>query len=337
MTSTRTDKPELVGWEITRACNLTCPHCYTAATRKPRDEMTTADCRRVLDELIALGTSFIGWTGGEPLLRSDLEELIIYAREQGNIESGITTNGVLLDEARARSLKQAGVSSMQISLDGSNAERNRVMRRATDEEFSKVVEAIRICHRLEFKLHMAMVIGKDTLEDVPAFVELARREGVTSIRYCGFIPWGRGKRSDVVGRLLWDDHRDRLRKYVESAGETENPVQMFDPAFGPIPPGYHFHECTAGVSTLYLSCYGDVYPCTSLLDKQFIVGNVKERSMREIWNDPNMTRIANFPREQIAGHCRECDYFPRCHGGCRGITFAHTGDLNASFPVCLRL
>jgi len=336
MSAPRTDKPELVVWELTRSCNLTCPHCYTAATRRPHNEMTTADCRRVLDELIELGTTFIAWTGGEPLLRDDLEELIVYAREKGKIESGVTTNGVLLDEARAQKLKDAGISSIQISLDGSTAERNRIMRRATDEEFAKVIEAIRVCRKLELKLHMAMVIGKETLDDVPAYIDLARREGVTSIRYCGFIPWGRGKRPDVIGRLLWNDHRDKLRKFVETAVQAENPVQMFDPAFGPTPPAYRFHTCTAGVKVLYLNCYGDVYPCTSLLDKQFVVGTVRRQSMREIWNDPKMTQIANYPREQITGHCRDCDYFPRCHGGCRGVTFAHTGDLNASFPACLR-
>ncbi len=85
-----------------------------------------------------------------------------------------------------------------------------------------------------------------------------------------------------------------------------------------------------------MSSTGDVYPCTSLISEEFLVGDVRERPMEDLWNDPQMTFISSFPVEKIRGYCRECQYFSRCRGACRGITFAHTHDLYASFPFCLK-
>ncbi len=336
MNPTRIEKPEMVAWEITRRCNLTCPHCYTAASGKDFPELSTQECRAIIDDLIALGTVTIGWTGGEPLLRDDLEELMIYARDKGGIKSGVTTNGVLLDEKRAHCLKQAGVDSLQISLDGSTAERNHRIRRATAEEFEKTLAAIHICAPLGFRLCIATVLGKENLDDAWEMLKLAHREGVKYFRFCGFVPVGRGKHNSSLERLLFDSDLLEIRKFVDEAAALDHPKVAFDPAFGPLAPRYDFHVCNAGVHTFYLNCLGDVYPCTSLLNKRFIVGNIKERPLADIWNDPKMTEIAQFLRDQIRGECSSCRHFHSCRGACRGITYAHTGDLFASFPMCLK-
>ena len=91
----------------------------------------------------------------------------------------------------------------------------------------------------------------------------------------------------------------------------------------------------AGKEIFYLKANGDLYPCTSLLNKRFLVGNIRQRSLEELWNDPAMESMADYPREKIHGICQECDNFINCHGACRGATFAHTGNISASFPVCL--
>lgn len=336
MSQRRQDIPETVAWEITRRCNLTCSHCYTAATTKEMHEFSTQECRGIIDTLIGMGTNRIGWTGGEPLLREDLEELMIYARDRGRIKSGVTTNGVLLDQRRALSLRDAGLDSLQISLDGTTPEKNYRLRRTSDEEFHKVIEAIRICAPLDVRLHIAMVLGRETLDDAWEMLKLAHREGVGLVRFCGFVPSGRGKHKDSIERLRFDSDLVALRQFVDQAKSLQNLDVSFDPAFGPLPPHYEFHVCNAGVQTFYLNCFGDVYPCTSLLNPRFVVGNIRQRPLEEIWDDPRMTEIAAFPRDEIRGACSKCHYFARCRGACRGITFAHTGDLHASFPLCLK-
>ena len=89
------------------------------------------------------------------------------------------------------------------------------------------------------------------------------------------------------------------------------------------------------MSTFYLKANGDLYPCTALLHKSFRVGNVKEQPLKRLWNDPAMSAMANYPRSHLTGDCNGCDNFDRCRGACRGASFAHSGDLDASFPVCL--
>jgi radical SAM protein with 4Fe4S-binding SPASM domain len=332
----RSDRPEMIGWEITRQCNLSCPHCYTASSKRPVDELTTAECLSLMDDLIALGAKSIGWTGGEPLMRRDLEEIVAHGRDKGKLHQGITTNGILLDEARSVSLKEAGIAYVQISLDGSDPAHNKMMRNATEPEFFKVIEGIRACRKIGLQLDLAMLLGHENLEDALSFIQLAKREGVTHIRYCGFVPWGRGKRKDIIQRLLFREHRDRLKAFVEGASHRNAPVEMFDPAFGPLPSEYYFHPCVAGVQLMYISAKGDVFPCTSLIDEQFKVGSIRERAIKDIWNDPFMTAMAKFPRERITGPCKSCEYFARCQGACRGVTYAHTHNLYASFPMCLK-
>jgi len=334
MTDQPKRKPGIVGWEITNHCNLKCPHCYSAAARRPHDETTTEECKRIIDSMAVIGVGTIGWTGGEPLLREDLEELTEYAGSKG-IAANVTTNAVLLDRRRATRLMEAGMSAVQISLDGSTPERNRFVRGTTDEEFHLIVEAIRHCKSVNLRVHMATLIGRETLDDTREMVKLGKREGVDVIRFCGFAPVGRGKSENIKDRLRFSNGLNRLIEFVEEAQDDNSIVMTFDASFGPVPPEFGFHKCMAGIETFYLKANGDVYPCTALLNRQFLVGNVHENPLEEIWNDPKMMEMSNYPREKIEGPCRTCDNFDYCRGACRGATFAHTGDLNVSFPLCL--
>jgi radical SAM protein with 4Fe4S-binding SPASM domain len=334
MTTHQKPGPPIIGWEITNQCNLACPHCFSAAAKRPHNEMDTAECRAAIDAMARIGVGMIGWTGGEPLLRNDLEELTAYAKSRG-IKSIITTNGVLLDESRAKSLIDAGTRAIQISLDGSTPELNWKMRRATAEQFDRIMDGIRICRKLGVKLFLATLLGEENLDDAREMMQLAKREGIDIIRFCGYTPVGRGKRADIQDRLQFRRRQDDLRRFIEEVQMDDSIVVTFDPGFGPVPPEYTFHQCTAGMETFYLKANGDVYPCTALLHQQFRVGNIRRRPLEEIWNDPAISAMTSYPRDRLEGPCRECDNFMNCHGACRGTAFAHTGNMNASLPVCL--
>jgi AdoMet-dependent heme synthase len=326
--------PEIIGWEITSQCNLSCAHCFTAASRRPHDELTTDECRRIVDSLANLGVMMIGWTGGEPLLRDDLEDITEYAWNKG-LRSNVTTNGVLLNLERAQRLIGAGCHTIQISLDGSNPERNNRIRGTSDEEFAQIVQAIRISKRLGARVVMATLLGMENLDDAREMIELGKREEVDTIRFCGFTPTGRGKHGAVIERLLFSEVPVELLDFVHEAQNDHTINISFDVGFGPVPPDFGFHECIAGVETFYLKANGDVYPCTALSHKQFLVGNVRTRPLEEIWGSPEMHMMADFPRDQIQEPCRTCDNFVGCHGACRGSALAHTSDVRAAFPLCL--
>ena len=326
--------PEIVGWEITNQCNLRCAHCFTAASRRSHNELTTEECRRIIDSLATLGVKMIGWTGGEPLLRNDLEELTEYAWNK-RIRSNITTNGVLLDRERAHRLIEAGCHTVQISLDGSTSEMNRRIRGTSDEDFEHIVQAIRICKDLGARVVMASLVGRENLDDTRKMIELGSREEVDTIRFCGFTPTGRGKHSVVKERLHLSSVLNELLRFVDEAQNQNSLNVTFDVGFGPVPPDYGFHECIAGVETFYLKANGDVYPCTALAHRRFLVGNTRQRLLEEIWQSPEMWAMAGFPREEIQEPCRTCDNFTGCHGACRGSVLAHTNNLRAAFPNCL--
>jgi radical SAM protein with 4Fe4S-binding SPASM domain len=327
-------KPRVVGWEITNQCNLSCVHCFTAAGNRPHNELNTEECKQVIDSMATIGVGTIGWTGGEPLLREDLEELAKYALRKG-IMSNITTNAVLLDEKRAKSLLDVGMRAVQISLDGSTPERNRRIRGSSDEQFHQIIHAIRLCKSLNLRVHLATLIGLETLDDVREMVNLGKREQVDAIRFCGFAPVGRGKRNSIKERLQLSGVMNSLAEFIQEVQNDGEIVATFDVSFGPVPPDYEFHTCTAGMETFYLKANGDVYPCTALINQRFLVGNVRKYPLEHLWNVPEMWAPSRFPKEEIRGDCRSCDNYARCHGACRGATLAHAGDLYASFPNCL--
>jgi len=327
-------KPRLVGWGLTNRCNLSCPHCYSSSTKASSEELSTEECFAILDSLAGMGTERIGWTGGEPLLRLDLESLIARGVARG-IQSGVTTNGIPMTPQRAESLRKAGLKSVQISLDGSTSARNARIRGASASDFDRVLRAIRLSQDAGFTVDMAMLVGRETLDDVRDYLDLASRMGVAGVRFCGFVPWGNGRSDDARERLDLRGRLAELGALIEDLQGRESPVAMFDPGFGPLPPDYDYHDCIAGMEFLYIAPAGDVYPCTSLLGERFRVGNVRGRPIEALWEDPTMTAVALHPKERITGPCRECGMFERCHGGCRGITVAYTGDMDSSFPACI--
>ncbi|MEZ5357739.1 MAG: radical SAM protein [Candidatus Zixiibacteriota bacterium] len=325
----------LLGWEITNACNLHCPHCYNPLVQKPQEELTTPKCLEVIDSAADLGTSMIGWTGGEPLLRNDLEILISYAFEKHGIRSSITTNGVLLDKERGKKLLDAGMRNIQISLDGTTAERSWNIRRTTDDEFASIINAVHVCRNLGISVHLAMLLGAENLDDGYEMLKLAEELGVFGIRFCGFTPEGRARNSRIQERFQFGNRLAELHEFITEASQLESIQCVFDPGFGPVPPDYWFHECIAGIQTCYIKANGDVFPCTAMLYDQFIVGNVKEKSLEELWESPAMTGMSCVPYDEIEGPCASCDNTENCKGACRSLTYAHTGSFTESFPNCL--
>ena len=328
-------KPAVVGWGITDACNLTCAHCYSSARRGRGDELSTEQAKQVLDQLGALGAQRLGWTGGEPLLRKDLEQLTSYARDRHGISAGLTTNGTPLTARRARSLAAAGISFVQISLDGTSAVRNRRIRGATPLQFDQVMRAIGVAREVGFDVHLAMLLSAATLDDVRSMARLAGTLQVKSLRFCGFVPWGHARAEHVRAQHDLSGHADEVRALITELQGQQSPMVLFDPGFGPLPPDYSFHQCIAGMEMVYIAANGDVFPCTALLHPSFRVGNVRERSLASLWDDPAMTAVARYPRERIAEPCRGCPSFEDCRGGCRGYVVACGLPMDAALPNCL--
>src|SRR5262249_53764001 len=182
-----------VSWNLTQRCNLECAHCYMSAFAgaDTRGELTTDECRRVIDEIAAVNPNvFLILTGGEPLLRRDIWDVAAYAAEK-RFTTVLGTNGVLLHEREARLMRERGVLGASISLDSTDATKHDAFRRLPNA-WDGAVRATRVLADagLDFSLHMSVTDWN--VGEVPAMIDLARELGATVLNFFFLVRTGRG-------------------------------------------------------------------------------------------------------------------------------------------------
>ncbi|MBW2332842.1 MAG: radical SAM protein, partial [Deltaproteobacteria bacterium] len=202
------DKKPVVVWNITRSCNLNCIHCYARAVNQSRDrELTTDEGLNLIDDLAIFGAPVLLFSGGEPLLRSDLTELARYAVSKG-IRAVISTNGTLITEEKAMLLKDAGVSYVGISLDGLEKVNDHF--RGVKGAFKKAVNGIKNCQNIGLKVGLRFTINKLNMDQVPGIFDLAETMSIDRICFYHLVYSGRG--SDLVDQDL---SHSETRKIVD--------------------------------------------------------------------------------------------------------------------------
>lgn len=334
--SSRHSRPEIVIWEITRRCNFSCTHCIVDADGRGggQAELDTEEAVALLRRLADLGVRSVFFSGGEPFLRQDLPELMRRGHEIAPFTFSAVSNGSVLTAEMLRQVKRLGLKTIQISLDGATSEESSRLRKGPPRAFEKAVKAIRLCHEVGLPVSVGMFLHPGNIGSIPRVVDLVAREGVSLLRFSGFVPLGRGALPEVQESMRYELEqmvgffRDVAAHDPVSTGVT----LAFDHAFGPTDDCF---QCTAGERSFYLSAEGDVYPCPSFLHPDYRIGNVRQTDLDSLWQDPRM-RDFRVPVEQIRGHCSGCPDLAACRGGCRGVTYAYTGDVRESFPNCLR-
>ena len=185
------ERRPIVVWNITRTCNLKCVHCYNdSGTGKASNEVTTDQAKAVLDDLGQFKVPSVLFSGGEPLTRPDLFELIEYAGQQG-MRAVISTNGTLITADIARKIKQKGVSYVGISLDGIGEVNDKF--RGVSGAFDKAVRGIRNCQDAEVRTGLRLTLTKMNVQDLEALFDFFEAENVERACFYHFVPSGRGK------------------------------------------------------------------------------------------------------------------------------------------------
>ncbi len=337
--------PRRCTWEITLACNLRCGHCGSRAGAARPDELTTEEAFRVVDELAALGCQHVTLAGGEPTLRADWPRLITRLRERG-VDCSLISNGLTWDRAQARRAREAGVHRLGFSLDGLERTHNCVRR--TGEGYERVLAAIDASVAEGISVVAVTHVTRRSLPELESLHALLGSHGVETWQVQLGVPTGNlAEDREVV--LDGDDvlaliprlaalRRAGARPEVAAAdnigyyGEHEETLR--NPG-GRIP---FWVGCRAGLEVLGLESHGDVKGCLSLPSRlngrsDFIEGNVRQRSLVDIWRDPQAFAYnRRFSVEQLAGACRSCEWGEICRGGCTWTSSAH-GDPHA-FPLC---
>src|SRR3989344_2185253 len=272
---------------ITNRCNFRCTHCAFDSGILDLPELTLSELERILRETKDIGGQKFDITGGEPLVREDVEEIITMGKSLG-YKTELVTNGSLLTEQKLRKFKQLGLDGIAISLDGSTPEIYNRIRRKDEKTFYKVVENIRASKKIGFYTKINTTVFACNLEDIPNITELALSLGADELGLYYFTPIGRGNRSKelAVEPVQWLEFiRANLKQYQDRGMRISLEFPLIEKEHWNVNLG-----CIANKEKSHLQVLpdGNVYPCAILASYGKPIANLKTTSVKDVWNNTKL-------------------------------------------------
>jgi radical SAM protein with 4Fe4S-binding SPASM domain len=352
------EKPRLIAFEVTRQCQFNCLHCRADADARKQQELTTEQCKKILASVAdfvgtsAKKTSSFGkkteggegardgcvtiLTGGEPMERDDIYELVRHGRRLG-LRMAMATCGYLIDDESIAGLKEAGIMVLSFSLDGSGAETHDKIRQA-EGAFDAAIKAAEIARRAGMTFQINTTISKINIDEVAGIVELAKRLGAHCFNAFILVPAGRGAEmadaildpveyevllNELLGLKLESGIEVRVTCGPQFARvcEQARAKKLLDSVSG----------CIGGTGFGFISYRGDVQTCGFL---DISAGNLIENGFdfAKIWRESEFLNEIRDP-SSYKGACGICEYLRFC-GGCRARAYAICGDYLAADPIC---
>ena len=333
-------------WEVTQKCNLRCIHCRADASPEKKEGKLIKgdDAFRLIDQLAEMGCPTLALTGGEPLLRKDIVQIVKYATSK-NVRTRIQSNAQLLTEEIADQLKGAGLFSYGVGMDGSNAEINDKIRNKKGA-FNKAVAAIKMLKAKGIKAHVEFTVTKINLHDLHATLDLLESIGVDTFLARAAIFTGRATADNAVFRLSKLEYKKFLEQLSEERRARKMTLNCQDPlyhladnsivdklkTYGDIYSGCVLSGCTAGLNMVHIHSNGDVGICTFLPD--IILGNILEKPLQEIWDKRfDILEVKKLTERDYEGKCKTCADKFIC-GGCRARSLCIKNNLFEHDPYC---
>lgn len=325
------DAPICLTWELTYACNLACVHCLSSSGRRDPRELSTAQCKAVIDELERMQVFYVNIGGGEPTVRPDFWELVDYATEH-HVGVKFSTNGVRLTPGIARRLADSDYVDVQISLDGATAEVNDAVR--GPGSYATALRAMRNLADAGFTgFRISVVMTRQNVCQLDAFKAVADEFGAR-LRITRLRPSGRG--ADVWDELHPTAAQQReLYEWLLAHGEGVLTGDSFFhlSGYGQSLPGLNL--CGAGRVVCLIDPLGDVYACPFAIHQDFLAGNVlAPGGFQRVWQHSEL--FTALRRPQTGGACRSCSAYDTCRGGCMAAKFFTGLPLDGPDPECVK-
>ncbi len=323
--------PICLTWELTYACNLACVHCLSSSGRRDPRELSTDECKAVIDELERMQVFYINIGGGEPTVRADFWDLLDYATKH-HVGVKFSTNGVRIDGDAAARLAASDYVDVQISLDGATAEVNDAVRgQGSYATATRAMEHLRAAGFGSFKL--SVVATRHNLTQLDELKALADSYGA-QLRLTRLRPSGRG--ADVWDELHPTAGQQReLYDWLVAHGDGVLTGDSFFhlSAYGQSLPGLNL--CGAGRVVCLIDPVGDVYACPFAIHDEFLAGNVRHPDgFTGVWRTSAL--FASLRTPQTGGACSGCGAFGTCRGGCMAAKFFTGLPLDGPDPECVR-
>lgn len=350
---TTTGKGPIVVWNCTRTCNLNCKHCYAEAVNTYcSGELSTEEAKRFMETLVSYNVPVLLFSGGEPLMRKDIFDLIVYGNQLG-LRMVISTNGTLIDRDKARLIKELGISYAGISLDGLNEVNDSF--RGVPGAFKKAMEGFQNCQEAGQKTGLRLTLNKANLQELPAIFDLIEKEKIQRVCFYHLVYSGRGsdianedltheetrkaldfiidKTMDFHSRgieteiLTVDNHCDGiyLYKYVKNRDkeQSEKILSLITANGG--------NRSGSAISSV--DWEGNVY--IDQFTRDIPLGNIREKSFGEIWDgvDNPFLEMLRDRKKHLNGRCASCSWLEQCNGNFRARAQS-TGDIWAPDPAC---
>jgi len=351
---TAAERRPVVAWNTSRTCNLKCVHCYTdSEAKKYENELTTEEGKALIEDLASFQIPALLFSGGEPLMRKDLFELVEHAVKLG-IRPTLSTNGTLITREVAQRIKDLGFTYVGISLDGIGEINDSF--RGKKGAFDKAMEGFRNCKAVEQRVGLRLTLTRHNYQDLHGIFDFIEAEGIDRACFYHLVYSGRGKESDdltheetrdaldiILARtkdmnerglekdiLTVDNHVDGIYLYMKLLEEDPERAEAVMKLLKWNGGGLY----SSGVGFGDIDFLGNVHADQFWMHHSF--GNVRERPFSEIWMDTSDPLMAGLKdrRSHIHGRCATCKYFDACGGALRVRADLVYGDPWAPDPAC---
>lgn len=325
------DSPICLTWELTYACNLSCMHCLSSSGRRDPRELTTEECKAVIDELERMQVFYVNVGGGEPTVRPDFWEILDYAGEH-HVGVKFSTNGVKITAERARRLAANDYLDIQISLDGATPEVNDFVRGPGSYATAiRAMENLQSAGMRDFKL--SVVCTRHNIPQLDEFKAIADKYGA-QLRLTRLRPSGRGADSWDELHPRPEQQRELYDWLIAHDGEVLTGDSFFHlSAFGQPLSGLNL--CGAGRVVCLIDPIGDVYACPFAIHEEFLAGTVRAPGgFAVVWRESELFQRLRAP--QSGGACTSCAFFDSCKGGCMAAKFFTGLPLDGPDPECVQ-
>lgn len=325
-----------ISWNTTKRCNLYCKHCYReSGPEKMDNELSTEEGKKLLDQMVKAGMRVIVLSGGEPMLRDDIFEIIDHAKSIG-MTVLMGSNGTLITKEKAEELKSSGLSAIAISIDSLDPEKHNNFR-GSDTAFQKAMEGANNCLAAGIKVQLNCTVTKENLDEIEEIADFASKLGASSSHMLFLVDTGRGKEIKEASIDI-EEYKKAINRIIDKDLELDI---LLKPTCAPqykvesILRGIQQQKntsrgCIAGISYCSILPNGDVHICPYAPVK---VASIREESFDYIWeNNEVFNQLRDY--KNYKGECGHCQYINIC-GGCRARAFSSTGDWLEEDPYCL--